>query len=193
MFDSLSEQLRDRFKSIDRKTVIIAAAVSAGAVALASGIIYYAPYLTIDNLKNATANRNTDALSESIDFPALRMSIKENVKAQVLKQMAGAEAATTAKMTPAQVEKTIDPVVDKLVTPEGLDRLIHDKIPDAKIDLSNLDRDINKSDLTMGYESFDRFVVRITDKVDRSKNVSLILKRSGLGWKLAGIDIAKLS
>ncbi|NJR32735.1 MAG: hypothetical protein HC778_07870 [Chamaesiphon sp. CSU_1_12] len=45
----------------------------------------------------------------------------------------------------------------------------------------------------MGYESFDRFVVRITDKVDRSKNVSLILKRSGLGWKLAGIDIAEFS
>jgi Protein of unknown function (DUF2939) len=192
MFDSLSEQLRDRFKSIERKTVIIAA-VSAGVVALAGGGVYYAPYLTIDNLKNATANRNTDALSDSIDFPSLRMSIKENVKAQVLKQMAGAEAPTAAKMTPAQVEKTIDPVVDKLVTPEGLERLINDKIPEAKIDLSNLDRDINKSDLTMGYESFDRFVVRITDKVDRSKNVSLILKRSGLGWKLAGIDIAEFS
>ncbi|AFY92491.1 DUF2939 domain-containing protein [Chamaesiphon minutus] len=193
MFDSLSEQLRDRFKSIERKTVIIGAAVGAGVVALASGGIYYAPYLTIDNLKNATANRNTDALSESIDFPALRMSIKENVKIQVLKQMAGAEAPTSTKMTPAQVEKTIDPLVDKLVTPEGIERLMHDKIPEAKIDLSNLDRDMNKSDLTMGYESFDRFVVRITDKVDRSKNVSLILKRSGLGWKLAGIDIAKFS
>jgi Protein of unknown function (DUF2939) len=193
MFDSLSEQLRERFKSIERKTVIIGAAVSAGVVALASGGIYYTPYLTIDNLKNATVNRNTDALSESIDFPSLRMSIKENVKAQVLKQMAGTEAPAAAKMTPAQVEKTIEPVVDKLVTPEGLDRLIHDKIPEAKIDLSNLDRDINKSNLTMGYESFDRFVVRITDKVDRSKNVSLILKRSGLGWKLAGIDIAKFS
>jgi Protein of unknown function (DUF2939) len=193
MFDSLSKQLHDRFKSIERKTVIIGAAVSAGVVAVAGGGIYYAPYLTIDNLKNATANRNTDVLSESIDFPSLRMSIKENVKAQVLKQMAEAETPTAAKMTPAQVEKTIAPVVDKLVTPEGLERLIHDKIPEAKIDLSNLDRDISKSDLTMGYESFDRFVVRITDKVDRSKNVSLILKRSGLGWKLAGIDIAKFS
>ncbi|PSB58801.1 DUF2939 domain-containing protein [Chamaesiphon polymorphus] len=193
MFDSVSEQLRERFKTIERKTVVIGAAVSAGVVALAGGGIYYAPYLTIDNLKNATANRNTEALSESIDFPSLRMSIKENVKAQVLKQMAGAEAPTAAKMTPAQVEKTIDPVVDKLVTPEGLERLINDKIPEAKIDLSNLERDINKSDLTMGYESFDRFVVKITDKVDRSKNVSLILKRSGLGWKLAGIDIAEFS
>ncbi|NJR32736.1 MAG: DUF2939 domain-containing protein [Chamaesiphon sp. CSU_1_12] len=123
MFDSLSEQLRDRFKSIERKTVIIGAAVSAGVVALAGGGIYYAPYFTIDNLKNATANRNTEALSESIDFPSLRMSIKENVKTQVLKQMAGSEAPTAAKMTPAQVEKTIDPVVDKLVTPEGIERL----------------------------------------------------------------------
>ena len=45
----------------------------------------------------------------------------------------------------------------------------------------------------MGYESLDRFVVHITDKVDRSKDVSLILKRDGLAWKLAGIDISKLA
>jgi Protein of unknown function (DUF2939) len=193
MFDSLSKQLRDRFKSIDRKTAIVVAAASAGLVAVASGGIYYAPYLAIDNLKNATANRNSEALSDEIDFPSLRMSIKENVKAQVLKQMAGAETSTAAKMTPAQVEKMVDPMVDKLVTPEGLERLIHDKIPEAKIDLSNLDRDINRSDLTMGYESFDRFAIHITDKVDRAKKVSLILKRNGLGWKLSGIDITKLS
>ncbi|MCY7367672.1 MAG: DUF2939 domain-containing protein [Chamaesiphon sp.] len=183
---------------MDRKVVIIAASAILGAVAIAGGGIYYSPYITLNNMRNATENQNVDALVKEIDFPELRVSIKENVKAQVFKQMAGASTGNeggklaSPRMTPELVEKMVSPMVDKLITPEGLDQLIHDKVPGAKIDLANLDRDIAKSDIKMGYESFDRFVVNITDKVDRSKNVSLILKRDGLAWKLSGIDISKL-
>jgi Protein of unknown function (DUF2939) len=191
MFDSLSEKLQS-LKSIDKKTIIISAAVSTGIAAIAGGGAYYAPYLTINNMKNATTNRNANALSEEIDFPSLRVSIKENVKAQVMKQMAGSENPEAAKITPALVEKMVSPMVDKIVTPEGLEQLMLDKLPGAKINLAHLDRDIAKSDIKMGYESLDRFVVHITDKVDRAKDVSLILKRDGLAWKLSGIDISKL-
>jgi hypothetical protein len=188
MLDSLSKKI----KSIDKKTVIIGAAVTTGIAAIAGGGAYYSPYLTLNNMKNATENRNPDALSQEIDFPSLRISIKDNIKAQVMKQIAGAGTAATAKMTPELVEKMVSPTIDKLVTPEGIEQLMQDKVPGAKIDLSNLDRDMAKSDIKMGYESLDRFVVHITDKVDRSKDVSLILKRDGLAWKLAGIDISKL-
>jgi Protein of unknown function (DUF2939) len=173
--------------------IIIGSAI-AGVVAIASGGAYYAPYLTINNMKNATENQNVDALSKEINFPELRVSIKQSVKTQVLRHIAGAESGTASapKMTPELVEKMVNPMVDKIITPEGLDQIIHDKVPGAKIDLANLERDIAKSDIKMGYESLDRFVVHITDKVDRTKDVSLILKRNGLAWKLAGIDISKL-
>jgi Protein of unknown function (DUF2939) len=182
------------------KTIIIGASAIVGVVAIAGGGVYYSPYLTLNKMRNATENQNVDALAKEIDFPELRVSIKESVKAQVFKQMTGVEAVTGAeggkvaspKMTPELVEKMVSPMVDKLITPEGLDQLINNKVPGAKIDLANLDRDIAKSDIKMGYESLDRFVVNITDKVDRSKHVSLILKRDGLAWKLSGIDISKL-
>ena len=181
---------------MDTKTIIIGASAIVGVVTIAGGGAYYSPYLTLNKMRNATENQNVDALVKEIDFPELRVSIKESVKAQVFKQIAGAEAnrgkLASPKMTPELVEKMVSPMVDKLITPEGLDQLINDKVPGAKIDLANLDRDIAKSDIKMGYESLDRFVVNITDKVDRSKNVSLILKRDGLAWKLAGIDISKL-
>ena len=183
---------------MDTKTITIGASAIVGAVAIAGGAAYYSPYITLNKMRNATENQNVDALVQEIDFPELRVSIKESVKAQVFKQMAGATTGiegskvASPKMTPELVEKMVSPMVDKLITPEGLDQLIHDKVPGAKIDLANLDRDIAKSDIKMGYESLDRFVVNITDKVDRSKNVSLILKRDGLAWKLAGIDISKL-
>jgi Protein of unknown function (DUF2939) len=181
---------------METKTIIIGVGAIVGASIIAGGGAYYAPYITLNNMKNATENHNVDALSNEINFPELRVSIKESVKAQVLKQIAGSGAevgmSATPKMTPEIVEKMVSPMVDKLITPEGLERLIHDKVPGAKIDLANLERDIAKSDIKMGYESLDRFVVHITDKVDRSKDVSLILKRNGLAWQLAGIDISKL-
>jgi hypothetical protein len=193
MFDALSEKLRQQLTSVDKKTVIIATAVSTVIAAIVSGGAYYSPYLTFNNMKNATANRNADALSQEINFPSLRTSIKENITAQVLKQLSGAEAsAGLPKITPAIVEKMVSSKVDKVVTPEGLEQLMLDKIPGTKIDLSHLEQDIAKSDINMGYESFDRFVIHIIDKANRTKDVSLILRRDGLAWKLAAINTSNL-
>jgi Protein of unknown function (DUF2939) len=177
---------------MDTKTIVIGASAIAGIVA-AGGGIYYAPYLTLNNMRNATENQNVDALSNEINFPELRLSIKQSVKTQVLRHVAESEPSSDQQptMTPELVEKMVSPMVDKIITPEGLDQIIHNKVPGTKINLANLEQDIAKSDIKMGYESIDRFVVHITDKVDQSKDVSLILKRSGLAWKLAGIDISK--
>jgi hypothetical protein len=177
---------------MNKKTIIIGAAVITGIVTVAGGGAYFSPYLTLNNMKNATANRNADALSKEINFPSLRLSVKDNVKAKVIEQIAAGGVPEASKMTPELVEKMVSPMVDKIITPEGLEQLMMDKIPGAKIDLANLERDMAKSDIKMGYESVDRFVVHITDKVDKTKDVSLILQRDGLAWKLSGIDISKL-
>ncbi|WP_310418511.1 DUF2939 domain-containing protein [Chamaesiphon sp. OTE_8_metabat_110] len=191
MFDSLSEKLHKKLKSTDKKTMITAGAI--GAAIAVSGCIgaYYAPYLTVNSIKNAAENRNADALSQSINFPELKTNIKASIKAKILKQIAE-DSTQSPQATAELVEKTINPIVDKLVTPEGIERIMFDKIPEARIDLTQLNKDLAKSNITMGYESFDRFVVHITDKVNRSKDVSLVLKRDGLAWKLSAIDISKV-
>jgi Protein of unknown function (DUF2939) len=192
MFDSLSEKLHKKLKSTDKKTMIIAGAIGT-AIVVSGGIgAYYAPYLTVNSIKNAAENRNADALSQSINFPDLRTNIKATIKAQALLKIAEDSNTQLPKITSQLVEKAVNPVVDKLVTPEGIERIMFDKVPEAKIDLAQLDRDLAKSNITMGYESFDRFVVHITDKVNRSKDVSLVLKRDGLAWKLSAIDISKV-
>jgi Protein of unknown function (DUF2939) len=193
MFDSFLERLLQILISVDRTTALIGGGVTATIVAIAGGGIYYVPYLTLNTIKDATTNRNANALAQEIDFPALRASIKENIKAQLVKKIAKTGTAETAKITPEIIEKTVSSKVDKIITPEGVEQLMLDQLPEAKLDLVNLDRDIAKSDIKMGYESFDRFVIRITNKVDRTKDARLILTRSGLAWKLSGIDISKLS
>jgi hypothetical protein len=192
MLDPLLERLQERLKSVDKRTAMIGAAVSTGIVAIAGAGAYYAPYLTVNSLQTATEHRNPGALSQSINFPELRSNFKASIKAQAIKQIAEDKASQISKPNADQIEQTVNSLVDKLVTPEGIEQLLLDKFPGTKIDLSNLDRDLAKSQITMGYESFDRFVVHITDKVDRTKDVSLVLTREGIGWKLSQIDISKL-
>jgi hypothetical protein len=177
--------------STNKKLIIIITATATIIAAIVGVVVYSIPYLALDNLKKATTNHNANALAQEIDFPALRTSIKENVKAQIIKQMAGGSTPVKG-IDPAAVDKIVNPMVDKLVTPEGLGKLMMDKVPGATIDLSDLEKNIAESEVKMGYESFDRFVVRIVDKGDRTKDVSLILKRDGLAWKLSGIDISKV-
>ncbi len=184
-------QFKNLFGSMNKKIAIIITAIATGIMTIVGVGVYTAPYLALDNLKKATINRNANDLAQEIDFPALRTSVKENVKAQVLKQMTAGNTPVKG-LNAVAVDKIVNPMVDKLVTPEGLGELMMDKVPGATIDLSNLESNIAGSEVKMGYESFDRFVVRIVDKVDRTKDVSLILKRDGLAWKLSGIDISKV-
>jgi Protein of unknown function (DUF2939) len=174
------------------KKLAILSAVSTGVVAIGVGGVYFSPYLTLNHLKTATANRDADALAGEIDFPSLRTSIKAGVRSQVLKQIAANAGKTAIPANQEMVGKMVDPAVDKIVTPAGLEQLMEDKVPGAKIDIADLEKNIADSEVKMGYESLDRFVVRIVDKVDRAKEVSLILKRDGLAWKLSGVDISKV-
>jgi Protein of unknown function (DUF2939) len=171
--------------SIDKRII---AAVGVGVTAIVGGGVYFLPYQTLSNLKRATANRDADALAEEIDFPALRT----NIKAQVKKQISKLEPSPIDPPDRTKALENVDSRVDKIFTLEGLDQLMQDKIPDVKIDTSTLEQDIAGSEINMGYESPDRFVVHIQDKVDRAKQVSLVLKRAGLAWKLSDVNISKL-
>jgi hypothetical protein len=192
MLDRLLERLRERLKSVDKQTAKIGAAVGMGIVCISGAGVYYSPYLMVNSLQNATENRNPDALSQAINFPELRSNFKASIKAQAIERITAAKTSQISKPNADRIEQTVNSLVDKLVTPEGIEQLLLDKFPGTKIDMSNLDRDLAKSQITMGYESFDRFVVHITDKVDRTKDVSLVLTRDGIGWKLSQIDISKL-
>ena len=174
---------------MNKKPVIITA-VGASIVTVVTGGIYFSPYLTLNNLKKATTNRNAEALSQEIDFPSLRNSVKANIQANIKSR--STEQIGKSIADPALIEKLVSSRVEKLVSPEGLDKLMQDKIPEAILDFGDIEKNIAESKIQMGYESIDRFVVHITNKTDPTKDVSLILKRDGLAWKLSGIDISKV-
>ena len=52
-------------------------------VVLAGIGFYFTPYLTYRNIRAAADNNDTAALSEYIDFPSIRKSLKDNFKAKI--------------------------------------------------------------------------------------------------------------
>lgn len=171
----------------------IGGAIAIGIAAIAGTVSYFSPYFTVENIKKSAADRDAEALVKYIDFPSLRTSVKENVKNRVMKEIekrAATDKEATTAIGQQFVEKTVNPTVDKILTPEGISALIENRIPEAEFNFEELEQQAERSKMNMGYESLNRFAIHITDINDPDKKVIVVLKRDGLAWKLSEVDIS---
>ena len=108
MSEPLLERLRERLKSVDKRTAIVGSAVTAGLVAISGAGVYYSPYLTVNGLQNATENRNPGALSQVINFPELRSNFKASIKAQAIEHITAAKTSQISKPNADRVDRTVN-------------------------------------------------------------------------------------
>jgi len=140
------------------------------------------PWMAMDTLRDAAREGDCETLEDSIDFPALRESVKGELYQRIDIERgdggAGERDGGFAKVF-------ADSIVDALVTPKGVGAMLvtgslipRTRGPDA-------DEEV---DWHVRMTAFDTF--RADPVVsDGQARPSLIFKRSGLGWKLAGIDV----
>ena len=154
--------------------------------------LYASPYLVLNNIKNAAEQGDADKLSGYIDFPSVKQSIKDQVKAAMVEELAmvdeqdGFEALGTMLAT-----AMIDPLIDGMITPDGVALMLQGQKLD--FDLNN-DTSENKAiaknediDYKAGYLSFNRFKVQIIDADDSNESLDVIMHRDGLSWKVTRI------
>jgi hypothetical protein len=168
------------------KRILIAAGAAALFLVLV-GYIALGPYLTLLKLKNAVAERDADAVSECLDYPALRQNLKEQVE-RAIKTQVGA-ATPLAALAAGVAVSVADGLVDRLVTPEGLAELMAGQKPALVSATPGSSAPTGRGLLdgaTYGYASLGKFVV---DVPTRGGNIRFVLTRSGIGWKLSRIDI----
>lgn len=176
----------------------IALVVAAG---LFAAYVFAAPYITVYQIKSAAEAHDGDALSEHIDFPSVRQSVKDQINAMLAKKMVAADEKmknnplarlATAALAGAMVEK----MVDVYVTPAGLLQLLAGKKPEPEYSQSSTQNpdataDANRkplADASLAYESLDKFMVRV--KHSNGKEGQFILRRKGLiGWKLTDVIV----
>ncbi len=155
------------------------------------GYVATGPFLTISAIKTAVVEKNSDKLSENIEFVILRKNFKEQIKVAMMKN-----TANEIKDNPFSViatglaTKMVDGIVDTFITPSGLAAMMEGEKP-RKSGSTEEKPIAQKKELfknaRWSFDSASKFSVWV--KNDEGEEVRFVLQRSGLSWKLVNIVI----
>lgn len=81
------------------------------------------PYWAVYSIKQALADRNQEVIDSYIDFDSLRTNLKNQLTNQVEMQFAEKQQKPINQVLQAFSYEAIDKLVDKYVTPEGIEDL----------------------------------------------------------------------
>ena len=101
-----------------------------GLAAAGTGVlvgVYYAasPWLTLNKLKQAFEKKDTRQIEKIVDFTELREDFKEVAKAAILKKAATElEGNPFAALGIMMANAFIDPLIDQVISPAGLQALL---------------------------------------------------------------------
>jgi len=150
-----------------------------------------APYITVYQMKSAAESHNGEALSEHIEFPSVRQSLKDQMNAMFMKEMAKDEMKDNpfAALGAAFAGVMVDKMVEAYVTPAGITQLMAGEKPKPAQGGESGGGSGRKplSDASMSYESLDKFVVKV--KGGTGEEGKFVLRRRGIGWKLTEIIV----
>lgn len=157
--------------------------------------LYASPYLVLNSIKNAAQQGDADKLSGYIDFPSVKQSMKDQVKAAMVEELAASDEQDGFEALGTMLAAAmIDPLIDGLVTPDGvtlmlqgqkLDFDLNNDTPKDKPEVKNEDIDYKA-----GYLSFNRFKVQIIDADDPNESLDVIMHRDWLSWKVTRINFS---
>ncbi|WP_431227063.1 DUF2939 domain-containing protein [Burkholderia contaminans] len=99
--------------------------VLAVAIVVAIGYAYASPYVTLGRLKSAIDARDAQAISEYVDFPSLRISLKQQVTEELMRRIDAVKKNNPFAVLGALIGSAlIGPLVDAYATPEGVAALM---------------------------------------------------------------------
>lgn len=177
------------------RKLIVGVAVAAVCLFLLAWAL--SPVLAARALVQAAKAGDERKITELVDFPALRASLKEELNDELIARM---------RRDPRVVESGLGGLgmmlapmllagaVDTLVTPEVVANMVTTaEAPDPTRpgDPDPADaRDGNDIHQAWGYRSFNEFAVTLTDRDRPNDRLALIMERRGLfEWKLAAVDL----
>jgi hypothetical protein len=162
------------------------AGLAAVVLVLAGGWFRESPLLAMHNLKLSAQAGDRDALADEVDFPAVRESLKSQMKAAIAGKVAGdkdgsnALAALGAMFAMAVADQAIDAVI----SPDGIKTLVADGKVHVSGSLQTGD-DGAPPHWVIERKGLDRFIAYpATTRPPR-----LVFRRVSLSWKLVDIEL----
>lgn len=111
----------------------VAITVAVAMVVAAIGYAYASPYIAVKHMKAAADARNAVALDEYVDYPALRVSLKQQVGEMLQRRVEGQHSSNPLLILGAVIGAAlISPLVDAYATPEGVAALLDGMPPTGK-------------------------------------------------------------
>lgn len=158
-------------------------------VIIIGGWFWASPYYATYQLQDAVRQGDAARLASYVDFPAVRESLKAQLKAKALDELALDETSSNLEALGGLVGSLlgaalIDSVVDTLITADGLALLIrsgHLESTDTSTEESNI-----IDNWTVTHRDWRHFELRNTTATDPT---ILIFERIGLDWKLVRVQI----
>ncbi|KAB0643542.1 DUF2939 domain-containing protein [Burkholderia latens] len=99
--------------------------VLAVVILAAIGYAYASPYVALGRLKSAVDARDAQAVSEYVDFPSLRISLKQQVTEELMRRIDAVKKDNPFAVIGALIGSAlIGPLVDAYATPEGVAALM---------------------------------------------------------------------
>ena len=163
--------------------------IAAGVVAvLALTVAFGSPYIALYNLSGAVAERDAETVSEYIDFPSLR----ESLKGQIMAGMASSMDTPEMKSNPfASMGKTLGmalagPMVDAMVSPAGIIALMSEKGKSGREDKPETVS--QKPEYKLSFKGVNKVLIHRVDS--GTSDGGIAMRRFGLwNWKMTSIDL----
>ena len=164
----------------------------------AAGVLYGLSYVKVYQIISALQGQDRERLAEYVDFPQLRMGVKEQIRVAISTSIRN---NVMEKMRQAVTSQVLDKAVDEIITPEGLPSLFHKNLAGLMRDRGNPAN--RKASLEtyptvkifmaffwqahFAYASFAEFVITLKDQKEQSLRV--LLRRTGLTWRLSRVEV----
>jgi hypothetical protein len=163
--------------------------IALAAIAL---LLLYAisPYYSLWRLKEALRSHDMVALSSRVDFPAVRGSLKQQIRDHFFGVLANKKANPLARILTSSEPSPLDQLIDAYVTPEGVAALISNPAPIKSAtsfpSLPSFDDGRKEIDWSNARHAF--FTGPRDFAVDH-EGIKLRFRFNGLGWRLHAIDL----
>lgn len=151
--------------------------------------LYFTPHLAMNRLQAAARAGDHQALARLVDFPAVRASVKQEVREAVSGEL-GSERSPLASLGAALAGMVVEPLVDSFVTPEGIASAVRGERPSLGSGEKRVTKEARDLVVARGYEGSDTFVLHFHDRQDGAERMALVMRRHGIAdWKLAAIRL----
>lgn len=154
---------------------------------------YATPYLVLNKMKNAAQAGDSAKVSEYIDYPSVRQSLKDQINSHMLEELDIDEQSRLANLGQKLASTLLDNMIDHVVTPEGMTMVLQGQglkeIYQAKVTQETTEvKQQHKPQYKAGYTSWQNFEVQI-QAPEYSRGVKINMVRDGLSWKVNQVSV----